>query len=94
MLVPPGMSERAVTFCSIQPCTRHAEGDLIIERNGQEERVAVCPRHAEYLFSHFGGEDIDPQILSKEIVFVDDVGRDSMIDDIIERGDPHDIIGE
>ncbi|MCA1799709.1 MAG: hypothetical protein LC650_00135 [Actinobacteria bacterium] len=90
----PGM-EGAVLFCAIQPCNRRAEGNLEFERDGKVHRVDVCPRHAEYLMHLFGGDAVeDPDILSKEIVFLDDVGGDSMIDDIINRGRPHAIIGE
>lgn len=80
----------AVTFCSIQPCTRQAEGDLIIEQGGQEQRIAICPRHYEWFVNnpaHANTHDA-----SREVVFVDDVGDDQMVNDIIRRGDPLEII--
>ena len=83
---------QAKTFCSIQPCTRFAEGDLTIESDAGVEVIPICPRHYEYYMSYFGGEDFDKDVLSKETVFVDDVGDDSMIDDIMQRGDPHEIV--
>lgn len=93
MQLPPGLAAQAVTFCSIQPCTRYAEGDLVIERGGQEEIIPVCPRHYEYIVDKLGEQIYDdPSLLSKEIVFVDDVGRDAMLDRIIASGTALDII--
>lgn len=92
-MIPDNMLAQAHIFCSIQPCTRLAEGDLEFERNGKVESVSVCPRHAEYIMAYFAGEQIeDSSILSKEIVFVDDVGRDAMIDQIYAAGTYHEIV--
>jgi len=82
----------AKTFCSIQPCSRFAEGDLIVESDEGENRIPICPRHYEYYVQYFGGEDFDPDIVRKETVFVDDLGDDEMIADIAKRGLPHEII--
>lgn len=84
----------AVVFCSIQPCTRPAEGDLAVHRDGRDEQIPVCARHAEYIMAYFAGESIeDPTLLSKEIVFVDDVGDDDMLQQIRMAGTYHEIIG-
>lgn len=85
---------RAYVFCSIQPCNRQVEGNLEFEQDGGVRTVDVCARHAEYIMNYFNGEIGDPDILSQEIVFVDDVGGDSMVDDIIKHGRPLAIIGE
>lgn len=84
----------AIVFCSIQPCARIAEGDLTVERDGVPEPVPVCARHAEYIMRIFAGDEIgNPDLLSQEIVFVDDVGKDAMLDMIIQAGTAYDIIG-
>lgn len=93
MQVPASMASMAVIFCSIQPCSRQAEGDLELERNGEVERVAVCQRHAEYFMKYFNSDEIeDNRLVDQETVFVDDVGEDEMIDQIVEQGDYHAII--
>jgi hypothetical protein len=86
----PSFFSSAKTFCSIQPCVRFAEGDLIIERDGKEDTVPVCPRHHEYVVDHlakFGNADI----LNQEIVFVQDVGME-MANSVAKSGLPHIII--
>lgn len=96
MQIPPGMMAQATVFCSFQPCTRVSDGELVTyDNDGNEVAVQVCERHAEYLLAYFGGGEIeDPDILSKEIVFLDDVHNDEMVEDIAQRDSCHEIIGE
>lgn len=88
----PNMLAMAKTFCSVQPCTRYAEGDLVLESDAGKQVIPICPRHYEYYIEYFNSETFDSDILGKETVFVDDVGDDEMIGDIIRRGNPHEII--
>lgn len=92
MLNLDSMMAQAKTFCTIQPCTRFAEGDIVVESDAGVERIAVCPRHYEYYVSYFGGDDFDRKVLSKETVFVDDISLDSVVDDVIKKGEPHEIV--
>jgi hypothetical protein len=92
MDIPQHMLAQARTFCSIQPCPRFAEGDLTVEQGEDVRHIAVCARHAEYYVKYFGGEDMDAGILSQETVFVDDVGDDKMLEQIVKQGNPHAII--
>jgi hypothetical protein len=93
MDLPAHLLAQAKTFCSVQPCTRFAEGDLSIERDNEPPQIIpICSRHYEYYVTYFGGEDFDAEIIGKETVFVDDVGDDSMIEEIVKRGRPHEIV--
>lgn len=93
MEVPPSMVTQAVHFCSIQPCPRKAEGELEVSKGDGRRNIPVCARHAEYIMNLYNSEEVeDESILTKEIVFVDDVGEGEMLDAIIENGNYHEII--
>lgn len=92
MDIPASMMAQAKTFCSIQPCVRFAEGDLVIERDGQTETHPVCPRHHEYIMQYYGQQDFDPAIVGKEVIFADEVDDDGMIKQIVEHGNLHEIV--
>jgi hypothetical protein len=90
--IPASMVAQAKTFCSMQPCARFAEGELVIELDGETTTIAICPRHYEYVQAQMSKHG-DTSMLSQEIVFADEMpGEQAMINDIIANGNPYDII--
>lgn len=92
MDVPASMMAQAKTFCAMQPCTRFAEGDLTVEQDGRKSVFSICARHHEYIMRYYGQQDFDPTIVGREVVFVDDVGDDEMIDQIVKYGNLQEIV--
>jgi hypothetical protein len=97
--LPANMVTQAVIFCSFQPCIRHAEGDLVYHDGTQEQSVPICARHYEFVQQEMrkrGDYVVDPngdvRMLSREILFADELQDPDLVDFVIDEGEPYTII--
>lgn len=80
-------------FCSIQPCSRFAEGEISFEQY-PEENWPVCERHFEFIVQEVN-KGVDPLVLlERPTVFTDDIAEEHkfLIDAVIDNQNPYKVI--